>query len=135
LISFFNEHQALLWWFGAISLGTFAGSLILVPVLVARLPPDYFSAAARPVPQWLPTHPLLRVLSLGFKNICGAILILAGGMMIFIPGQGLLTMFVGLTLLDFPGKYQLEKRIVRVPPLLRTINWIRKRKGRPEFGV
>jgi hypothetical protein len=43
-------------------------------------------------------------------------------MMIFIPGQGLLTMFVGLNLLDFPGKYQLEKRIVRVPPPLRAIN-------------
>ena len=32
-----------------------------------------------------------------------------------VPGQGLLTMLIGLTLLSFPGKRRLERRFVRMP--------------------
>jgi len=133
--SLLEEHQAILWWIGAISIIAFVGSVILVPLLVARLPPDYFSAKERPVPQWLPEHPLLRILSLGLKNLFGAILFVAGFVMIFIPGQGLITMFAGITLLDFPGKYQLEKRVIQIPAVLRATNWIRRKKGRPEITL
>ena len=49
---------------------------------------------------------MLRVLALVAKNVAGAVLILLGLVMALpgIPGQGLLTMIIGVTLLDFPGQ-------------------------------
>jgi hypothetical protein len=49
--------------------------------------------------------------------------------MLFIPGQGLLTMLIGLMLIWFPGKYRLEKRIIHRPGVLKGINWLRKKRG------
>jgi hypothetical protein len=34
--------------------------------------------------------------------------------MLFLPGQGLLTILIGVMLLDFPGKYPLDRRDVRI---------------------
>jgi len=56
-------------------------------------------------------------------------------LMLVLPGQGLLTIFVGLMLLDFPGKYQVERRAVSYKPILRSINWLRQRVGRDPLRV
>ena len=58
------------------------------------------------------------------------VLVLAGLIMLVVPGQGLLTLAVGLVLVDFPGKYRLERWLVTRPPVWRAINWLRKRAGR-----
>jgi hypothetical protein len=64
------------------------------------------------------------------KNLLGAVLIVAGLLMLVVPGQGLLTIAVGLALTDFPGKFRLERWIVKRPSVWRTINWLRRRAGR-----
>ena len=48
-----------------------------------------------------------------------------------VPGQGLLTMLVGLVLLDIPGKRRLELKLVSRPRVVRAINRLRKRFSRP----
>jgi hypothetical protein len=50
--------------------------------------------------------------------------------MLIVPGQGLLTVAVGLTLVDFPGKFHLERWLATRGPVWRSINWLRKRAGR-----
>ena len=72
---------------------------------------------------------------LGAKNLAGAVLVLAGLAMLVLPGQGLLTIVVGLLFLDFPGKRSLELRLVRHPPVLRTINWLRATAHRPPLQM
>jgi hypothetical protein len=52
-----------------------------------------------------------------------------------VPGQGALTILVGVLLLDIPGKHKLLVRIVRRPRLLRLINRLRKRYGKPPLLV
>jgi hypothetical protein len=52
-----------------------------------------------------------------------------------VPGQGLLTVLIGLTLLSFPGKRRLERRFVRMPALLRGINRLRGRFRRPPLEI
>ena len=52
-----------------------------------------------------------------------------------VPGQGLLTALIGLTLLSFPGKRRLERRFVRMPALLRAINRLRARFARPPLEL
>jgi hypothetical protein len=63
------------------------------------------------------------------KNLLGIVLLLAGIAMLVLPGQGLITMFVSLTLLNFPGKYRLERWVISQGVVFRSINWIRQRRG------
>jgi hypothetical protein len=46
------------------------------------------------------------------------------------PGQGVLTILVGLLFLDFPGKFALERRLVQVKPVQAAIAWMRAKAGR-----
>ena len=64
------------------------------------------------------------------RNLLGAILVFIGALMLVLPGQGLLTILVGVMLLDIPGKYVVARWIVTHPPVLQSINWIRRRAGR-----
>lgn len=65
------------------------------------------------------------------KNLLGVVLVVLGVIMIFLPGQGLLTIVFGLVLIDFPGKQKLIKKILDRPGLLDKINRLRDRYGKP----
>jgi hypothetical protein len=58
-------------------------------------------------------------------------LVALGVLMVFIPGPGILTILLGVTLLDFPGKRRLELKLISRPEVLRGVNAIRARYGRP----
>ena len=131
MLDFFHMHETVILWLAVSSLVTFTASLIIVPLLVVRIPADYFSQRKRRRPPWAHHHPLLRGILLVIKNICGYVFILAGILMLVLPGQGLLTIFIGVMLLDFPGKYLLERWLVTRPPVLRSINWLRRRAMHP----
>lgn len=122
-------------WLAAVSALTFAGSLLVIPLVAARIPADYFCAHRRGPTQWRRRHPGLRLMVLILKNVLGLVLFLAGMLMLFLPGQGLLTIFLGIMLMDFPGKYRLEKYIISRGPVLRGINWLRQRSGVPPLEV
>jgi len=69
------------------------------------------------------------------KNAAGVVFVLAGLAMLVLPGQGILTILIGLTLVNFPGKRSLEKRIVRQEKVCFAINWMRSRAGRPPLKI
>ncbi len=69
------------------------------------------------------------------KNILGIILLGAGILMLFLPGQGLLTIVIALSLLDFPGKQSLQLRLVRQPRVYKAINWLRCKYKRPPLII
>jgi len=107
-----------------ISLVSFFASLVIIPVILVRLPHDYFDT--RKTRHWLKDHhPFLRILGLIIKNVSGSAFVIAGFIMLFLPGQGILTMLIGLSLMDFPKKRQLEIKIIRQPTVLKTINTLR----------
>ena len=130
MLDWVRSHDILLGWLIAVSAVMFVGSLIAVPWLVIRIPSDYFVRRRRLVDRWQPNHPILRLVLLGAKNFCGTVFILAGLAMLALPGQGILTILVGLMCLDFPGKFALERFLVRQRPVIRTINWIRGKARR-----
>lgn len=125
-----EAHEGLLWWSGAISLAVLLGSLVAIPWILVRLPADYFSAPRR-IPLRLVggRHVLWRVVIRVVKNAGGGLLMLAGLAMLVLPGQGLLTLLMGFMLLDFPGKFGIERRFARMPFVRRAINGIRTRMG------
>ncbi|MGD9660403.1 MAG: hypothetical protein AB7U63_03945 [Porticoccaceae bacterium] len=125
-------EQEMLLWVGIASAATFFVSLASLPWLVAQIPADYFNHDRREPTQWKKRHPLLRAALLIMKNLLGYVLFVGGVIMLFIPGQGILTLAMSLLLMDYPGKYHLERRIVAIPAVFRGLNWLRaKRKARP----
>jgi hypothetical protein len=80
-------------------------------------------------------HPLLRLMGHVLKNLVGAVFLAAGFAMLFLPGQGILTMLIGLSLIDFPGKRRLERKFIGQASVLRTINSMREKFGRPPLVV
>jgi hypothetical protein len=123
-------------WFGltAFSIVCFVGTLVAIPFILVRLPPHYFDER-RPRTWMKDHHPVLRLTGLALKNVVGIVFVLAGVAMLFLPGQGILTMLIGLSLMDFPGKRRLERMIVGQPEILRTINGLRARFGRAPLTV
>ena len=125
-----SSLQFLLW----LSLVSFVGSLVALPLILVRLPADYFSENHPRT--WLKEHhPVLRWMALALKNLCGAILMLGGMAMLVLPGQGVLTILIGVSLLDFPGKRALERKLVSRPLVLQTINRIRGKFNQPPLRV
>ncbi len=124
-----------LWWLALGSALTFIGTLVLVPILVIRIPQDYFVSRKRSTSGWRLLHPVPGLALLVAKNVCGLILILAGVAMLVLPGQGMLTIVLGIMLMNFPGKYRLERRVARMRPVARSINWMRARAGHPPLKV
>ncbi|WP_345975233.1 PGPGW domain-containing protein [Sulfurimonas sp. HSL3-7] len=131
LIQWIAEHHVLLTGIGFASTVLFIVTLFFLPWLVAQIPSDYFSHKRREPPQWKELHPLFRYIILILKNIIGLILLMAGFAMLLLPGQGWLTILLGLMLMDYPGKFQLERKIVSQPKLLRLINWLRVKQHQP----
>ncbi len=126
-----RQHQTLIWWIAAISAVAFVASLVLVPLLAVRIPSDYFASRKKPRSKLAENHPLLRLMIVVSKNVAGIALLLSGIAMLLLPGQGLLTIAIGLLLMDFPGKHRLERRVAKSRPVRRSINWIRKKRNVP----
>src|SRR4051794_39953861 len=128
-----KSHQALIWWIFAISVAVTIVTPIAVGWGVVQLPADYFTPKKRRPTSTREEHSVLRPLYVIAKNLVGFILIVAGLAMLILPGQGLLTIVIGVILMNFPGKYRLERWLATRPPVWRSLNWLRKRAGRPEL--
>lgn len=95
------------------------------------MPEDYFLSSKRKPSKWLRQKPILKLAVLLSKNIIGYSLIMGGLLMLVLPGQGLLTIVTGLLLINYPGKYKLEQKLVAVPSVFRALNWIRVKANKP----
>lgn len=127
-----NLHT-MLTFLGMLSLGTFIGSLFVVPFLIGLLRRDYFLNHWQRVETRRRRHPALNVAILLMRNGIGLVLIIAGIAMLVLPGQGLLTILVGVCVMDVPGKRRLIDLLVCGPRIQRALNWIRRKAGKPEF--
>lgn len=113
-----------------VSAATFVLSLLGLPFILVRMRPDYFTEP-RGRGWFADRHPALRLLGHALKNAAGLVLLAAGVAMLFLPGQGLLTIMAALFLLEFPGKRRLELAVVGRPRVIRAVNRLRERFGHP----
>lgn len=128
-------NKTTLFWLGTGSMLTFLAALIGMPFLIVRIPTDYFSIHRRRHEILSNLHPVVHVLFWLGKNILGVIFIMAGIMMLVLPGQGILTIVAGILLLSFPGKFHLARWIVSRSPVRKTLNWFRRRAGKDPFII
>lgn len=110
----------------ALGLGVFGGTLVLnlflVGVILLKLPPTYF------LDDYTHQRGLARKIAL---NLVGLALVVAGVVMSLpgIPGQGLLTIVIGIVLMDVPGKRRLARAVLSRNGMLDRINRFRERFG------
>jgi len=115
---------------------TFFVSLGIVSLILVKIPANYFTKdhhskflAGKP--------PVVRILALIGKNILGWLLIVVGIILSLpgVPGQGLLTVLLGVMLVDFPGKHRLEQKLLHRPAIKNSINRLRARFHKPPLEL
>lgn len=105
-------------------------------IVVVRLPADYFVREHRPLP--LAGRSLgLRIAARVLLNLLGIALIVAGLAMSVpgVPGQGLLTVLLGIMLTEIPGKHRLERALVRRTLIRGAIDRVRTRFNKPPIEI
>lgn len=130
-IVWFRDHSALAMLLTLASLGVFLVGAVAVRWLLVWMPADYFCRHGGPATLFGARHPAVRWTLLVLKNLLGLALLTLGILMLVAPGPGTLGLLAGLSLMNFPGKRALELAIVRNRVVLRAINAIRARSGRP----
>jgi hypothetical protein len=108
-----------------------AATLLVLVAVLAGLPTTYFrdDTIVQPLRRGGAAAIAIRLV----KNAVGIVLIGLGLLLSLpaVPGQGVLTLLVGLLLVDFPGKRRLERKLVSRPGVLEAMNRLRTALGRP----
>lgn len=106
-------------------------TVVILVAMLATLPANYFRDDVNVTR--LRSAGALSVVKRLVKNGIGLVLIVLGALLSLpgIPGQGVLTMLIGLMLVDFPGKRALEHKLVARPGVVETMNRARAWLGRP----
>ena len=110
-----------------LSVVTFCISAVAIPLIVARLPTDYFFHNQKSDP---PSSFFNRVVQLA-RNIFGCMIVFAGLLMLILPGQGVITIFIGVFLLDVPGIRAVKARLLARSRVQIGIDWLRFKCGKP----
>lgn len=111
-------------------------SFLVIGVVMVKIPANYFSSHYQqdflPNSRWI-----IRWGAVIAKNLFGVFLILLGIVLSLpgVPGQGILTILLGLIMLDIPGKRPLEARIIKRPAVRTAINKLRARYNKPPLEL
>jgi hypothetical protein len=123
-----------------LGVGLFVGSLTIsfaaIAIVMVKIPKSYFSSHYKR--DFLPDSSfVVRWGAVIAKNVFGVFLIILGIALSLpgVPGQGILTILLGLIMLDIPGKRPLEARIIKRPAVLSAINNLRARYGKDPLEV
>lgn len=109
-----------------------AFSMASIALVVVKIPADYFSPGYSQ--EFFGDKPfLVRWSAVILKNLFGVFLICLGIVLSLpgVPGQGILTILLGLIMLDIPGKRPLEARIIKRPTIRASFDKLRARFGKP----
>lgn len=135
-MSWASGYRSILQYIGILSLLALLITPIIVSILVIRIPTDYFiHGRGRFEEQSKSFHPFIRTILLAAKNLAGILFLLAGIVMLVLPGQGIITILIGLTLINFPGKRELELKIIARKRVFSAINWMRAKAHTPPLQL
>ncbi len=130
ILTLLNQYEDLLIMVGIVSGVIFVATLLLTPYLLGLIPADYFSLTHAHQKK---KKTLLCFIVVFSKTLVGALLVLAGIIMLVTPGQGVISILLGLFLMEFPGKRSLELKFINHNPTFKALNWLRNKAGKPPF--
>ena len=111
---------------------SFAFSFLVIGIVLVKIPQNYFHSQYEN--KFLhDKNAVLRWIAVVIKNIIGIILIILGILMAIpgVPGPGVLTILIGLIMIDIPGKRYLEGLIIKRPMILSAANDLRAKYNKP----
>lgn len=131
-----DKWTALTWSEIGFGVGLFLISLTVsftaIAIVMVKIPENYFSSHYER--DFLPDSPwLVRWGAVIVKNVLGVFLILLGIVLSLpgVPGQGILTILLGLIMIDIPGKRPFEAKIIERPAVRDAINKLREKYNKP----
>jgi hypothetical protein len=104
----------------------FVVSILIIPVFIARLPSTYFIESFEDQKKLTLPIKLLRF-------ILGALLIITGIIMLFIPGQGVISILIGLILLPILSTKKIVRKLTNSKIIQKTLNATRRRCNKVPF--
>jgi ABC-type multidrug transport system fused ATPase/permease subunit len=124
------DYHQYFFWIGIVSLVVFIASLLLTPLLLGKIPQDYFIHTNQ---HKVEIEHLGHLTIVVIRTLSGFVLLIAGIIMLVTPGQGIITILLGLFLMEFPGKRKLELKFIKHNPTFKALNWLRNKAGKSPF--
>lgn len=126
---FFIAYKMYFLYFSLIGIVVFIVSLASIPFIVSLIPEDFFMKKFYSKRNFKNKSVILFFI----KNFFGLVFLAGGIIMLFVPGQGLLTILVALCLLSFPGKKKLMQKIIAKQGVQKTLNYFRRKNNKKDF--
>ena len=117
-------------WVGIVSFIVFVTSLLLTPFLLSKIPQDYFIHTNQ---HKVEIKHLGHLIIVVIRTLIGFVLLIAGIIMLITPGQGIVSILLGLFLMEFPGKRRLELKLINHEPTFKALNWLRGKANKDPF--
>ena len=113
-------------WIAAVWLVSTILSMVIAGAVLLALPPSYLREGDRAERHWVARTA---------RTLVGLVLVAIGIVLSVpgIPGQGILTILAGLTLVEFPGRHRLITAILSRPAVRHAVNRLRMKFGREPF--
>ncbi len=124
------DYQHYFIWVGVVSFIVFVVSLLLTPFLLGKIPQEYFIHTNQHKVEIKHLGHLVVVI---IRTLIGFVLLVAGIIMLVTPGQGIISILLGLFLMEFPGKRKLELKLINHEPTFKALNWLRSKANKPPF--
>jgi len=124
------DYQQYFVWMGIVSFVVFIASLLLTTLLIGKIPQEYFIHTNQHKVEIKHLGHLIIVI---IRTLIGFVLLIAGIIMLVTPGQGIITILLGLFLMEFPGKRKLELKFIKHNPTFKALNWLRNKAGKSPF--
>ena len=127
-----SDYNQIIQWAGIVSVFLFFLSLFLLRYVIIRMPEDYFitTSSISKSHSKSPQKIIVRVA----KNVVGFLLTICGIILLFTPGQGMITILIGLCLIDLAIVNQFKKKIINNSKVQKALNWIRTKKSVKPFN-
>ena len=122
-----SDNYRVIQWIGLVSVVLFFLSLFILRCVIVRLPDDYF-VIDYPASNKHSGNLIDLALRVA-KNLFGFLLIICGIILLFIPGQGLVTIVLGAWIIDLPWIIKIKRKFVYSRLVKGALNWIRSKNG------
>ena len=127
-----SDYNQIIQCAGIVSVFLFFLSLFLLRYVILRLPEDYFIKVSSISKS--NSKSLKKIIVRIAKNALGFLLTICGIILLFTPGQGMITILIGLCLIDLAIVNQFKKKIINNSKVQKALNWIRTKKSVKPFN-
>src|SRR3569623_184057 len=138
LFEWMARHETALWWAATLSIVACAAGLIIAPWWAIRMPADFYlrpESSQKAAKDAVSPRPFKLWALIMVRNLIGRLFILAGLSMLLLPGQGILAILAGVLVIEFRAKHRVARAILLRPTVLHSLNWMRRKAGKPALRV